>query len=187
MDQAPIDELELLAQTGQAPENSQQVNEIAEHVNVVDDDAVVDYAQRTRVKMVQRLTENGQMPTETKDGYLLASVLNDLSNTAMAKKKLGASQRASDLDRQAQMFIAAVLQTTGNESPFLSKRTVATISETDNAPDLPLSVESEFEIEDTVLIQGLNTERYNEFTERMQPIVDAEREAEERALSRDTE
>lgn len=182
------DDLSRMADSAAAPDPALEGDQAAVpavstiDVQVEDDNAVIDYAQTMRVKLIQDLTAHDRMPQETRDKALLANVLNDMTSTAMAKKKLGADARQSDLNRQAQVFIATVLQQTGNHSPFEQPAASATAPAAVQAPEIPSEVVGEFTIAETELTQGLNTERYSEFTERMEPIMEAERAREEQEV-----
>jgi len=142
--------------------------------NITDDDDVLDYSQTMRVKLIDSLMRDGNVSNEIDEKSLLNKVLADLSDVAMKKKKLGAFVRQNELDRQASLFVSTVLKQTGNRSPFESENT-----QSSKIPEVPDVILDRFEISDTELQQGLNTERYEDFTQRMEPIMVAQRQKEE--------
>lgn len=176
MDTHPIQEVEL--DSVQLPT---QVGLPVPAVDVTDDDAVLDFAQGVRKTIVTGMLVDGKIPQDTKEVALLASVLNDMSGSAMQKKRLGAQQREADQTAAARMFVAQVMAEAGNTSPFLvpkDKRSVIEHGAPAPLPELPAHLEAEFQIRETEMIQGLNTERSTEFQERMAPIMEEVRRQE---------
>jgi len=146
-------------------------------LDITNDDNVIDYAQNKRVDLISHLSANG-IPVDLDEQEFMRKTLADLATTALNKKKLGAQVRESELDRQAALFISTVLKKTGNQSPFAAEQAIAE----KESPELPHQIEASFQVSDTELIQGLNTERYDEFMERMAPVMEADRKAEEDAV-----
>jgi len=142
--------------------------------NITEDDDVLDYSQTMRIKLIDSLMRDGNITDELDEKSLMVKTLADLSDVAMKKKKLGAFVRQNELDRQASLFVSTVLKQTGNRSPFEADEVKPS-----KIPELPDGMLEQFDISDTELQQGLNTERYEDFTQRMEPIMEAQREKEE--------
>lgn len=141
-------------------------------VDLDDDDSVIRYVQKVRHRIVDELI-TGDLPADARDREFLATVARDLATTAMAKKKLGASERQSNKDREAAVLIEAMRQQMGSQSPFLAK-------EGQVEREIPrLEGEAPKAFPDTMKERGISNERYDEFQSRMDPLMEAVRKEEE--------
>lgn len=151
-------------------------------IDIAEDDDVIDFTQDVRRRMVKSITKEGTvMPEDAKEAYVLLTTLDQMSKTALAKKKLEQKAKQGDEDRKAAILVAAMREQTNGRNPFAvaegstpaPRREIPVITEEDGEHNFPT----------TAMERGLAQERFSEFSVRMAPIIDARRRSEEEAMA----
>ncbi len=159
---------------------SQALSDVEASAHIDDDDSILRFVQAHRKRMVLTMTAEG-VPQDAKDRVVLAHVLSDLAKTSMDRKRLGAAEKQSNMDREAQILIASMNEQLKGRSPF--EQTVIEGEATPVPREIPklrldpkqIEAASEFAME-----RGLGAERYDEFQQRMDPIMEEKRKQEAR-------
>lgn len=81
------------------------------------DDDVLSFSQRTRKRIVDKLTEKG-IPEDAKDQTILLTALADMDRTAIGNKRIQSKEKQGQLNRQTGLIIAALTERFGARSPF---------------------------------------------------------------------
>lgn len=97
------------------------------------DESVLDYTQRLRKRVVERLTNDGKIPEDPKDVMTLNTVLDSMDRTALGSIRAKREGEVGDLTKQATALIQEVMGRIGNKdifaAPVASPRTVPEIPE----------------------------------------------------------
>jgi hypothetical protein len=88
--------------------------------HAMSDDDILHRNQGMRRRFVDHLTQNG-FPEDAKDRYILLTALGDMDRTALANKKIGATERQGAEDRKAAIIAARITATFGSRNPFESQ------------------------------------------------------------------
>lgn len=142
----------------------------ASEVDTSDDDAVIAYVQKTRLRVASTfLGEN--LSSDPRERELAVGVLRDMTATAMAKKKLGAAERQGDRDREAQLLIAALHNQSGGKSPFEVIPVPNGPVVEREIPRVRFNQGGEPAFADSFKERGISFERYDDFQARMEPVI----------------
>lgn len=129
--------------------------------NIPQEDLDLEYTRGIRRKMIDKLTENNQLPTEAKDVAVLAGVLSDVDRSAIAIKRLKADDKNNKDNRESAALIAKML------SQFSGKDMKPQVSgERTSVPQLPADLEPP-ELVEGHTDKDPGNETYSEFQKRM--------------------
>lgn len=129
-------------------------------VTARDEDQVFDYTRRIRLKEVQRIMEdnNGNLPADPKEAKIVMELLKDLDSQAAKIKTVGAKEKSTAVDREANQIAKVLLDKLGTNmfrvdesSTQASHREIPSI---DNADLPPLEL-----VPDETKV-GVSTETY---------------------------
>jgi len=88
-------------------------------IKAMGDDQVLDFTQRWRVMMINKLTNNGQaLPMEAKDVAALDGVLSSLDRQALGKKRIKVEEKGNKNAEEGMKLISAVLGKIGSNDVF---------------------------------------------------------------------
>lgn len=127
------------------------------------DDDIIARNQGIRLKLINHLTEDGKVPEDIKEKFLLLQALSDGDRTAIQNKKIGSSEKQGAADRQAALVIAKMSREFGAISPFERQSGDSVESKALDSSRIPdvLLVPGETDI-------GLPTDTYDSFMQRME-------------------
>lgn len=129
-------------------------------VTARDEDQVFDYTRRIRMKEVERIMEDngGNLPADPKEARLVLDMLKDLDSQAAKIKTVGAKEKSTAVDREANQIAKVLLEKLGTNmfrvdesSAQESQREIPSI---DNADLPPLQL-----VPDETKV-GVSTETY---------------------------
>ena len=110
------------------------------------DESVLDYTQRLRKRVVDRLTMDDKLPEDPKEIITLNTVLDSMDRTALGSIRAKREGEVGDLTKQATALIQEVMRRIGNKdifaTPVAAPRTVPEIPEQiANPPTVPGELE----------------------------------------------
>lgn len=84
-------------------------------VTARDEDQVFDYTRRIRMKEVQRIMEDngGNLPADPKEAKVVLDMLKDLDSQAAKIKAVGAKEKSTAVDREANLIAKKLLDQLG--------------------------------------------------------------------------
>jgi len=84
-------------------------------VTARDEDQVFDYTRRIRMKEVERIMEDngGNLPADPKEAKLVLDMLKDLDSQAAKIKAVGAKEKSTAVDREANLIAKTLLDKLG--------------------------------------------------------------------------
>lgn len=85
----------------------------------LNDQEILDYTKRLKIKMVQALTPDEKMPTESKEVNTLLSVLDSLDTTALNNIKQQKENDNNAAQREAIAIIAQMQRQARGNDPFM--------------------------------------------------------------------
>lgn len=93
-------------------------------------ESVLEYTQRIRQGVVEKVTENG-LPSDEDQMYALASYLDAMDRQEIAKQKMVNEEKALETDKMATAIVASMLGKLGNHNPFMVEENTGNIVEHD--------------------------------------------------------
>lgn len=89
-------------------------------VDTTDDEAVIVAVQQTRIKMVNKLMLDGDIPTDKESMFQLKELLKDVSGTAVARVRVAAQTKATENQSDLiKALIVGSMKQIGSTNPFL--------------------------------------------------------------------
>jgi hypothetical protein len=80
---------------------------------VMSDDAVMDYTQQMRMRIIAGLTKGGNLPMDVKEQATLMKALDGLDKQAIGKKRIVTENALADTQKQTARLINDVFKTIG--------------------------------------------------------------------------
>ena len=131
-------------------------------IPVPDDDQLLDFTQRERLKLAKLMAEANS--TEKGDRMVFLAALGDIDKQALAKKKIGSDEKKGAEDRRVAMAIAELSNRYGSNSPFQP----ATPAGPRELPKLEGPELEPLTMVPGVVAQGIEVETHDAFVKRME-------------------
>lgn len=89
-------------------------------VDTADDEAVIEAVQKVRIKMVNKLMLDGEIPTDKDSMFQMKELLKDVTGTAVARVRVAAQNKVSENQSELiKALIVGSMKEIGSTNPFL--------------------------------------------------------------------